>query len=142
MTVDFTKLNSIPMDTVTKPKALPAGTYFGTIKEFKYDESKEKKTPFVQYIIVPTSNGDDVDPADLDGIELTKKQLRCVFYLTQDSLFRVKEFLENVGIETQGRSLGECIPDAVGLSVMLEVIQKPTQDNSDFYNEVKTIKSV
>jgi hypothetical protein len=128
------------MDNVEKPKPLPAGTYFGTIAKHELGESKEKKTPFVRLFCTVLSAGDEIDPSDLEGVELAKKQLRKDFYLTEDSLYRFKDFAESVGVSTAGRSLGEIIPDVNNASVMLDVIQKTSQSGDEIFNEIASIK--
>lgn len=137
--VDFSKLLSKPIDDVSKPKPLPRGTYTGQVSGFEYAESKEKKTPFVRYTLKVHAPGEDVDTDDLEGITVAGKTLRKDFYLTDDSQWRVKEFLESCGIATSGRSLGETIPDAVNVQVMIEVTQRPGQDPSEIYNDVGTL---
>ena len=47
--VDFSALLSKPADEIKRPPALPAGTYKGIIKTHKFDESSEKKTPYVRF---------------------------------------------------------------------------------------------
>jgi hypothetical protein len=51
----------------------------------------------------------------------------------------VKEFLESAGISTSGRSLGETIPDAVNLPVLVGVTQRSGQDGTEIYNDVNTL---
>ena len=61
MAVDFAKLNSRPMGEIKRPPAAPASTYYGSIKGFKYADSrfanKETNQPDGALVleIVPTS---------------------------------------------------------------------------------------
>jgi hypothetical protein len=139
--VDFSKLLSKPLDEISKPKPLPVGTYTGLISAYEYKESNsEKKTPYVRFTIKITGATDDIEPSDLDGVELTKKQLRKDFYLTEDAQYRMKEFLESAGISTSGRSLGETIPDAVNLAVLVGVTQRSGGgDGTEIFNDVNTL---
>lgn len=138
MTTDFRTLTSAPADAWKKPKPLPAGTYNGQIIGREYKTAKsENATPFVQFTVKVTGAGADVDPSDLEGIELEKKQLRFSFYLTPDAGYRLIEFAASTGISTEGRSTGEIVEDCLQQEVILEVVLKPNRNNpEDFYNEV------
>lgn len=139
---DFRSLLSKPADQIERPKPLPAGTYEGTITKYEYGKSKEKKTPYVRYFVQVNSAGEDVDPVEMDGIDLSKKQLRRDFYLTDDAEYRVKELWESCGIDGTGRSLGEILPDLIGCQVLLEVTQRNSEDGKDTYNDVGNLKGV
>lgn len=125
-----------PMNEIERPKLLPAGTYYGIIKSHELGKSTQKKTPFVRFHVALTGAGEDVDQELLEGIELAKKILRRDFFLTEDALFRVKDFLASLGIEVEGRSLGECIPEAIGQSVMLTVRHRPIEGRDEPMAEV------
>ena len=141
MAVDFKSLLSKPLDEVKAPVPLPAGTYHGIIKEYKFDESKEKKTPFIRFTIQLTGAGDDVEPEEVATIDWSKKQLRKDFYLTEDALFRFKKFLESLGIDTVGKSFDSLIPETQGANVLVEVTQRPNTQNPEEppFNDVKSI---
>lgn len=138
-TVDFRTLLQTPMDTIEKPKPLPAGTYHGVVARHEFGESSQKKTPYVRFWLQPLSAADDVDPAMLEGVDLSKKLLRRDYFLTTDALFRLKAFLDSVGVNTTGRSLGEAIPDSTNARVLMQVTQR-TADNGDQFNDVGDLK--
>ena len=142
MSVDFKSLLSKPADHVKAPQPLPAGTYHGMIKSFEFKESKEKKTPYVQFSLVLNSAGEDIDPSDLTDVDLSKKSLRKDFYLTDDSAYRLKEFTDSCNIPAKGRSLGELIQDCVGQAVLVEVTQRlnPKDPTAPAFNDVNTLK--
>ena len=138
--VDFSKLLSKSADDITKPKPVPVGTYSGVIKKYEYLESKnENKTAYVRFAVRLQAPHDDVDPSDLEGVDLTKKSLRKDFYLTEDAQYRVKEFAESCGVATSGRSLAEIIPDIVNAQVLVGNTQQSSPDGSEIYNNVNTI---
>ena len=142
MASDFRSLLDTPMDEIERPKPLPAGTYFGVVKTNKFDESSNKKTPYVRFSIQATAAGEDIDQNDLEGVELGKKTFNKDFYLTPEARYRLKDFLESLGISTQGRSLGECIPEALQAQVMFKLGLRPSEDGKEFFNEVKDISGV
>lgn len=141
MASDFSKLLSKNMDGVERPKPLPPGTYYGRIEKFSVDESKEKKTPFVRFNLKVTSADESIDADAVNGIDLSKKQLRKDFYLTPDADYRLKEFLKSCGIKVQGRTFGEVLPETVNSPVIMEVTQRAAQDGSgELYNDVNSLK--
>ena len=75
----------------------------------------------------------------LAGIDLSKKQLRHDFYLTDDSLYRLREFLEeHLALPGTGRSFQQLIEEAVGKPVIGNVIQEPSQKpgSDDIFNQI------
>lgn len=138
-TVDFHSLLAIPMDSIQRPKPWPSGTYFGIVTKNSFDKSAAKQTPYVRFEVRVHSAGEDVDRALLEGVDLGKREMRKDYYLTPDALFRLKAFLESVGVTTSGRSLGEAIPDALNARVMLQVTQR-TMENGDIINDVGDVR--
>lgn len=136
MSADFRTLLSKSTDTIERPKPLPQGTYYGTISRHEFGESSNKRTPYVRFHLQLTGPSDDIDPDMMEGIDCTKKTLRRDFYLTEDALYRLKDFMESLGIETAGRSLGEVIPETTGMPVMISVTQRNSQDGKEVYNDV------
>lgn len=138
MAADFKSLLRKPIDSVVKPKALPAGTYRGRVKTFEFKESKEKKTPFVQFNVQVVSATDEVEPDSLAGIDLSKKLLRKDYYITDDALWRLREFIESVtGPIPSGSTLDEYLPQTLHADVLVAVTQRLAQDGSgDIFNDV------
>lgn len=148
MAVDFKGMLSKPVDSAERPKPLPAGTYFGHVGKFEFLESKEKKTPYVRFHLKLTAPGDDVSPdalmmTDSKGhqsvVDVTKKPLRKDFYITEDALFRLREFIESCGISSEGRSFNETIPELMNAPVLISVTQRPGQNPEDIFNDVDKI---
>jgi hypothetical protein len=138
--VDFSSLLSKPLDDVKRPPALPPGTYTGVIAEHKLDESREKKTPYIAFTIKGFQPGEDIDPADVTEIDFSKRTMTTNFYLTPDAEYRLKEFIESLGIATAGRSFGETIPETTGLPVVMNVVQRPDRDpDAPPRNEIQKI---
>lgn len=146
---DFKQLLSRPLNTVEKPKPLPSGTYFGTVGAFQLGESRDKKTPYVEFQITLQEAGPDVDAESLatavgtpPDFSKKKKNLRSTFYLTEDSLYRLKEFLSGLGVEDGNgtRSFNEMLPETTGRPIMFEITQRQNKDKPDeVYNDVQNV---
>lgn len=122
---DFRELLAKPVDSYEAPPPLVAGTYQGVVEAYKWDESREKKTPFCDLTIRLTAPGEDIDPSELVGIDITKRKLNQAFYITEEAGYRLKEFLHSCGVETAGKGWGECVPEVLNAQVLVDVILKP-----------------
>lgn len=140
---DFSRLLETPMDDIKRPPPMPAGTYNGLISKYTLDKTKsEKRTPYVQFNINLTSPGMDIPSGALEGIDIAKRPQEYSFYLSPDAQWRLKEFLASCGIETAGRSLGACIPEAMGREVLVELVHSPNKKdpNGPPYVNVNNLK--
>ena len=145
MTVDFKALINKPADKIKRPPVWPAGTYHGTIIRHEFGESSQKKTPFVSYKLKVNGPGEDV-PQELlrddEGkpFDLSKKEFKKDFYLTPDAEYRVVEFAESCGLQKSGHSLEDLILGVIGQPVLIQLIQKMSQDGISQFNDVGDIK--
>lgn len=134
MAVDYKELLRRPADSLKKPPLKPSGTYLGVVKEYRFDMSKEKKTPYVRFTFNNLSPGPDVeasqlvDPEDGSSIDLSRWSPHKDFFLTDDSIYRLKDFLTSLGIPSQGRMLDEMLPESRGMAVAIQVTQETTKD--------------
>lgn len=127
MSVNFAELLDTPIEDAKRPPTLPRGSYHGMIKSFEFDESKEKKTPLVRYQVGLTAATENVDEEALTEIDLSKRQMPYEFYITEDSKYRLREFLEAMGISIAGRKFKEAIGDVVGEAVLVDVEHNPNR---------------
>jgi hypothetical protein len=135
MAVNFKELLSKPMDSVKKPMTKPVGTYFGTVKEYKFDESAKKKTPYCRVTVAGVTPGPDVT-IEAVGEYSAEEVMSAIqkwtpgvdFYLSDDAMYRLKEFIESCGINGTGKGFDETIPELRGKPVQFEVTQRPGED--------------
>jgi hypothetical protein len=118
MSADFASLLGQSADEIEKPKPLPMGTFTFQVGEHRFDESAKKKTPFVEFKVTPKVAQEDVDEDLLAEVKnWQEREMRLTYYLTDDAIWRLKDFLEHCGISTAGRTLGECVPETAGALV-------------------------
>lgn len=152
MAVNFKHLLNKPSGEAKKPEALPAGDYPAIIRGHELGESSQKKTPYVRFLLALIDWPDSVDESlrvtvNKDGstspIDLGKKQLKTDFYLTEDSLYRLDDFLKTTGM-APGRSYEEMLPECHGLHVLAEVKVEVNErgDEATTYNKVDKIVGV
>lgn len=139
---DFNELLDTPADSVRVPVPLPAGEYRFRVDNYELDRSSQKQTPYVRYLLKPLEAGEDVDEDLLAECEnWQNKTLRATFYLTENSTFMLKEFLEEAcGIDVTGRTLKEVIPEAKGCEVIGTVTQQEGNNNRSFNPDVSNIQ--
>ena len=149
-TPNFESILDMPAADVERPKPLPAGTYDAVVQGL-YEEgvSSQKKTPFVQFAFAIQAADEDVDEDDLaayltsqDG---TVKALNSVvlknnstkFYTTPDSMFRLTDFLDHLGIEQEGKSVRQCLSETPNCSVKILIGHTASQDGESIFAELK-----
>lgn len=116
MSQNFAALLDRSADDVKAPVPTPEGSYQAIVTTHEFGESSQKKTPFVQFNLKLISAMDDVNPEELaecenwNQREVKSRDMR--YYLTDDAIFMLKEFLGDVlGIDTTGRSFADMIPE-------------------------------
>lgn len=127
MPVNFQEILSRPVESAERPKARPQGTYRCRVGKYETGESANKKTPYVRHFLHPVAAMEDVDMERLEanGGLRTERPLRGDFYLTDDALYRYREFLGKLGLTVEGRSFSECILEAENCEVLVYIIEEP-----------------
>src|SRR5215467_10478912 len=135
-TPDFSSVLDTPSSEVIRPKPLPTGSYQAMVKGLpRIDKSTRKGTEYSEYTLQmqePIQNDDgenfDVDPDDLqtsltksngDVVPLRDRTLRHTLYHTEDALWRLKKWLNDLDIPEEdedgnSRTLRERMQDVPG----------------------------
>lgn len=149
---DFKGLLSKKVDDVKRPPLLPHNTIFeGVVVDYQMTEAQtENKEPIARFNLKLTGPTEGVDPDDLkdeegNQIDVADRRMRAEFWLTDEQLYRLTEFVKSCGIDTAGRSIGECLPETKGAPVFVTVVQTPDKQkrNEDgtpvTYNNVNKV---
>ena len=134
-------LDRAPSD-VEKPKPAPVGSYTTSIVgQPRFDKSSKKQTEFVEFTHKLISAGDDVDADELKQYlgdrKLSEVTMKNTYYLTEGSIWRLKEFLEHCGIDMNSmESLREGIEATPGAEVGVFVNHEPSQDGESFFARI------
>lgn len=132
---------------IERPKVLPAGSYITVVQGMpRQDKSAKKQTPFYEYTCKYLQAMDDVDQDDLDAAlsraDGTKRVLgemtvKLTYYLTEDAIWRLKQFLEHCGLnEDDFESIRHMAESAGGCQVVVKLRHKPSDDGESMYAEV------
>jgi len=141
---NYNSLLDKTVGSAERPKAVPIGVYLGIITEMGFDTSAKKKTPFVRYSVKPIQAVSGVDQelfTAAGGAErLNKMKLGLDFYLTEDALWRLREFLEeSLRIDCSTRSFKESIPYAVNQQIYFVMDVAVSEDGKASYNQIKSV---
>jgi len=137
--VDFSALLRKPAGEAKRPAALPPGNYSGVIKSFELGDRNKNKTPYVRFHLGLVDWPAEVEESDRSDIDLSKRQLRRDFYLTEDALWRLDELISKCGIDANGMSYEELLPQMVGVNVLVEVQQYLNEQNNEVGNQVGAV---
>lgn len=116
---DFNALLDKDPSTFERPPTTPEGEYLLVVKSKSFGQSSQKKTPFVEFQYGIVNPMPSVPEEALDGIDLSKVKLRDQFYLTEDAMFRLKEFFETLGCSQE--TVRESIDASVGSQVVATI---------------------
>lgn len=130
MSADFKQLLNKKVDDAKRPPLLPPGDYEGLVKAWKVDERDYKQgdgpVPVVSFLCQITAAGDGVDAEDLKDAEgkpfdPAGRRYSVDFSLKAEEDYRLSEFLQSCGIDTEGRSFGETLPDTMNAPIFMTV---------------------
>lgn len=142
---DFTQWLAKPAGKAVRPPALPVEKYPGKVQAYEYGDQNNNHTPYCRYQLSLTAWPEDLPESkkfykDREGneipINLNRMRLRKDFYLTDEALWRLDEFLRSCGISTEGKTYQEVCPQVVGTNVMVEVQHYLNQNTNEIGNQV------
>ena len=128
---------------IERPKPLPVGSYTTVlVGQPRYDKSTKKQTEFVEFMHKFIGFGEDVDEGDLKEVlgdrALNDMTMKNTFYLTEGSIWRLKEFLTNCGLDTEDEktSLRELIEETPGRTVGIFINHEASQDGQSIFARI------
>lgn len=140
---DFNAILNKNVDEAERPKPLPAGTYRMKIDSHEFAESRLKQTPYCRVHLVPVEPQDDVDAEQLEAVkaqvdgDLTRKRVSSDFFLTEQAMWRLRNFMENVlELKTDGRSFAEVIPEMDGMTCLASITHQTSQNGEETYANI------
>lgn len=129
---DFKDLLNKKVDEQERPALLPAGSaYEGIVTGYDLTEAQnEAKTPMVRFSIKLTGPSEELSDEDLldekgKEIKVTDRRMRQDFWLTDEDLWKLSEFIKTCGIDTAGRGFAETLPETRNAPVFVTITQTP-----------------
>ena len=140
----FESILNTPMSDIAKPKPRPVGTYIGVVT--KAPEIKKigpKETLAAIFDVKVISPGPDIDASELAAAGgIGERHLRVTQFLTEDALWRLKNFLLALGLEDDGSSIGKLLAETPGRQALFKIKHRPSQDGSELYEEVDSVAAL
>lgn len=136
-----------PATEIEKPKPLPPGEYLFILSQrHREDKSAKKGTPFVEWLPKFVQPMDTVDAEALEEA-LTRKDgskkalqdmtTRLTFYITEDSTWRLVEFLKDtLGIDDEGKTTRQMCDEALNRSFVGTMTHRPSEDGTRVFAEL------
>lgn len=152
--VDFSSIAKQAAGQAKKPPRMPPGDFPAVVKSFEWGDANKNKTPYVRLNIgftgFPADLPEEWEEFDNEAqksvtvkrsdIDLSKRQMRKDFYMTDDSRYRMDEFLKlmgvNCGTPDAPRSYEETLPELVGAQVLAEVQHQLNQQTNETYTQI------
>lgn len=145
----FESILDTPADKVERPKPLPAGTYAAIVKGMpEHGVSAQKRTPFVRFTYVLQDAFDDVDADELTAVltnkdgevgSISEKSIKDTYYTTPDSLFRLTDALEAMGIDLDQKTIRAALDETPNCSINVVVSHRTPEGSDQIFAEVKRI---
>lgn len=126
-------------DDVKPPPTLPQGPYLTIIQGLPEQiESSKKKTPGLRFIhkIVAPLDGVDEDALALIEGGVVGKTVKNDLWVTEDSLFMLKQFLEHCGIEVEGKSMSTSIDETPNREVIIFIKHESSDDGERIFAKI------
>jgi len=141
MSANFSDVLNKKLDNVEKPKPLPIGTYFAVINGAPEIKPRgQNNTLAAEFKFKILQADEDVDAealAEMGGIK--DRELRFTLWLTEDALWRAKQFVENCGVDDTGMSVSQALQACVGMSAKVKVKHVPSQDGQELYANIDKV---
>lgn len=110
--MSFNSLLDQKVGEVKQPPIFPAGTVRLAITGREFGKSSQKKTDFVKFKFKVLEPGADIEPEQLVDVNWANKTFDADFYLTEDALKMLENFLKAAGV-AEGLSLSEGIESTI-----------------------------
>ena len=136
---NFGALLDKPSSEIEKPKPLPQGSYVCVVRGLpKFDKSTKKQTEYVEFTYGILQAGDDVDADELEAAGgIAEKTIRDTYYITENSLWRLKEMLLSCGLEdSDDVSLRQMIEETPGKQLLVHIKHQASQDGTAVFANV------
>lgn len=143
---NFADILDKPADQIDRPKPLPIGSYLWTVVGLpRADKSRDKQTPFYEFTLKCMQPLDDVDEealaewaarADGSNRALTDFTTKLTYYVTEDSIYRLQDFLEHCGIDLDGKSIRQAIDETPNAQVGASIVHNPSKDGQSIYANI------
>jgi len=140
MATNFEDILNRSIDDIKPPPMLPEGTYLCVVQGLPEQiESSRKKTPGLRFKLQVVQPLEDVDPAELLAFEggVAGKIIHLDQWVTEDSLFMLKQFVEHCGALEEGTSMSACIDNVPNSSVLAFIKHETSEETKRTFAKIQ-----
>lgn len=125
-------LKARPAD-IKAPEPIPPGPFKVKINSYEFGTAGSKNTECVFFSLRLLEPGDEVDPDLLEAAkdDLAKAKPKHKIFLTEDSIWVLKNFLVDTLKIPEADSLEEMLPQAVGKEFIAIFTQQPSEKDKE-----------
>lgn len=140
----FASILDRPSSEIERPKPMPVGEYVCVVQgQPRQDKSAKKQTEFVEFTLKFLEALDTVDEEALNAIGGIKdKTIKATYYLTENSTWRLVDFLDHCEAGDEEMSLRQRIAEAPGKQVVATIRHEASQDGTTVFAKVATTAKV
>lgn len=143
---NLTDILNRPTTNIEPPKPLPPGTYLCIVDgQPEIAKIGKNNTDCVNFSLKVIQAQPDVDQEALANAlgtsALSDKKIRHRLFLTDESLWRMKQFLvDHLGLPDA--TIGQLLPESMGKQVLVNIGHRPNEDGTQVFTEVKSTAKV
>jgi len=151
---NFSSILDRKASEIEEPKPFPVGTYLVLLQgQPQRGESSQKKTEFWDFPAKVLQPQGDVSQSEIEAFGgVQGKDLKgnggLRYYVTEESAYRLKEFLlDHLGISESGsngaeKTMREMMAEAPGKQVYVTIAHQPSDDGRRIYSRVASTARV
>lgn len=146
---NFEDILNSSLETVEKPRPLPAGTYIGFLEGLpNIDRVGQNKTLMARFRFKITAPGEDIDMDELPPGGCQGKTLFYTLWLQGDdkerTAWEVKRFFtEMMGMDTANKSVSQLLNETTGRQLVANVVLRSTKsDTPELVNDIRSFAPV
>lgn len=138
----FEELLNKPASEVERPKPLPVGTYHCLVDGPPEPVTAKTGTQGLRFTFKVIRPLEDVDAALAAEQQVVGKTVRDTYWITEESLYRLTDMLEHLGLDKNGGTIKELVSYAPGKQLLMRIKHQASQDGTTVYANVDSTAAV
>lgn len=138
---DFDSIMQREAGSAERPRPAAVGTYrveFDTWQKRSATVEGEE-IPITRVNFIPVNAEADVDPAENEGLDLSRKRFNFDFWLRESQLYQLDDFIAKTMGVNSGGSYAEQLDECKGRECMAYVEQRSDDSGEPRWNDIKSL---
>jgi len=139
----FEEIMRRPASEFKPPEAYPVGTYHCLVDgPHETGKSSQKGTDFVRFKLKILKPYKGVDEAAAAEQQIVGKTIQVEYYVTDLATYRLTDFLNDLGIDTEGKPFDQALAEAPGKQLLVTLKHEPSPDGKRTFHRVASTAHV